>query len=67
MMGKARNPDYVNRLLHDRAERAGGVDIYDEAAPQSVKLNDKQIPNGTAIHVLGEKVNSGRNLLFRFF
>ena len=33
----------------------GGVDIYDEADTQSVKLNDSKIPNGTAIHVLGEK------------
>ena len=37
------------------------MDIYDEAAPQSVKLNDKQIPNGTAIHVLGEKSGTDNN------
>ena len=59
--GKSQNPDYVTDYYMIVQSAQGGVDIYDEAAPQSVKLNDKQIPNGTAIHVLGEKSGTDNN------
>lgn len=52
---KGSEPDYVTDLLYDVQSTQGGVDIYDEADTHSVKLNDSKIPNGTAIHVLGEK------------
>ena len=53
--GKGQNPDYVTDYYMIVQSTQGGVDIYDEADTQSVKLNDSKIPNGTAIHVLGEK------------
>ena len=53
--GKDQNPDYVTDYYMIVQSTQGGVDIYDEADTQSVKLNDSKIPNGTAIHVLGEK------------
>ena len=52
---KVENPDYVTDYYMIVQSTQGGVDIYDEADTQSVKLNDSKIPNGTAIHVLGEK------------
>ena len=59
--GRSQNPDYVTDYYMIVQSTQGGVDIYDEADPQSVKLNDKQIPNGTAIHVLGEKSGTDNN------
>ena len=59
--GRSQNPDYVTDYYMIVQSAQGGVDIYDEADPQSVKLNDKQIPNGTAIHVLGEKSGTDNN------
>ena len=53
--GKDQNPDYVTDYYMIVQSTQGGVDIYDEADTQSVKLNDSKIGNGTAIHVLGEK------------
>ena len=53
--GKGQNPDYETDYYMIVQSTQGGVDIYDEADTQSVKLNDSKIPNGTAIHVLGEK------------
>ena len=53
MMERVRNPDYVTDYYMIVQSTQGGVDIYDEADTQSVKLNDSKIPNGTAIHVLG--------------
>lgn len=53
--GVGQNPDYVTDYYMVVQSAQGGVDIYDEADPQSTKLNGTQIPNGTAIHVLGEK------------
>jgi uncharacterized protein YgiM (DUF1202 family) len=53
--GKGQNPDYVTDYYMIVQSTQGGVDIYDEADTQSVKLNDSKISNGTAIHVLGEK------------
>ena len=53
--GKSQNPDYATDYYMIVQSAQGGVDIYDEADPKGIKLNDSQIPNGTAIHVLGEK------------
>ena len=46
--GKGQNPDYVTDYYMIVQSTQGGVDIYDEADTQSVKLNDSKIPNGTA-------------------
>ena len=53
--GKNQNPDYATDYYMIVQSAQGGADIYDEADPKGIKLNDGQIPNGTAIHVLGEK------------
>ena len=53
--GKSQNPDYATDYYMIVQSAQGGADIYDEADPKGIKLNDGQIPNGTAIHVLGEK------------
>ena len=45
--GKGQNPDYVTDYYMIVQSTQGGVDIYDEADTQSVKLNDS--------NVLGEK------------
>ena len=53
--GMSQNPDYATDYYMIVQSAQGGADIYDEADPKGIKLNDGQIPNGTAIHVLGEK------------
>ena len=58
--GKSQNPDYATDYYMIVQSAQGGADIYDEADPKGIKLNDGQIPNGTAIHVLGEKRWNGR-------
>lgn len=47
--GKGQNPDYVTDYYMIVQSTQGGVDIYDEADTQSVKLNDSKIPNGTCL------------------
>ena len=34
--------------------KAGGIDFYSQPDLDSTKLNDEQIPNGTALHITGE-------------
>ena len=53
--GGGQKPDYATDyyMIVECAE--GGVDIYDEASFQASKLNEELIPNGTALHITGEK------------
>lgn len=53
--GKGETPDYPTDYYMLVQTPQGGGDIYAEADPESTKLNDKLIPNGTAIHVQGER------------
>lgn len=56
--GKGEMPDYPTDYYMIVQSSQGGVDIYAEADAECTKLNDKQIPNGTAIHVQGEKAGA---------
>lgn len=53
--GIPQNVDYKTDYYMIVESRDGGVDIYSEPRLDSSKLNDELIPNGTAIHVEGEK------------
>ena len=41
--------------------KAGGIDIYSQPDLESTKLNDEQIPNGTALHIEGEVEDTENN------
>ena len=53
--GCGQKPDYATDyyMIVECAE--GGVDIYDGADFSANKLNEELIPNGTALHITGEK------------
>lgn len=53
--GTPQNVDYKTDYYMIVESREGGVDIYSEPRFDSSKLNDERIPNGTAIHVVGER------------
>lgn len=53
--GLPQNVDYKTDYYMIVESKDGGVDIYSEPRLDSSKLNDEQIPNGTAIHVEGER------------
>ena len=48
------NPDYTTDYYMIVESKAGGIDIYSLPDLSSSKLNDSQIPNGTALHIEGE-------------
>lgn len=48
------NPDYTTDYYMIVESKAGGIDIYSLPDLNSAKLNDEQIPNGTALHIEGE-------------
>lgn len=56
--GKGETPDYPTDYYMIVQSAQGGVDIYPEADLESTKLNDALIPNGTAIHVQGERIGT---------
>ena len=60
--GTPQNVDYKTDYYMIVESRDGGVDIFSEPKLDSSKLNDELIPNGTAIHVEGEKKSSVRQL-----
>ena len=41
--------------------KAGGIDIYSQPDLEATKLNDEQIPNGTALHIEGEVEDTENN------
>ena len=45
------NPDYTTDYYMIVESKAGGIDIYSLPDLSSSKLNDSQIPNGTALHI----------------
>ena len=53
--GTPQNVDYKTDYYMIVESRDGGVDIFSEPKLDSSKLNEELIPNGTAIHVEGEK------------
>lgn len=53
--GQGQSTDYNTDYYMIVESGNGGVDIYSEASQDSTKLNDYQIPNGSALHIRGEK------------
>ena len=53
-------PDYNTDYYMIVESKAGGIDIYSQPDLESTKLNEEQIPNGTALHIEGE-VEDGEN------
>ena len=47
-------PDYTTDYYMIVESKAGGIDIYSQPDLDSEKLNDELIPNGTALHIVGE-------------
>ena len=54
--GIGQKPDYSTDYYMIVESKDGGINIYDEADPEADKLNDELIVNGTALHVVGEKI-----------
>ena len=48
------SPDYKTDYYKIVESKAGGIDIYSLPDLNSAKINDSQIPNGTALHIKGE-------------
>lgn len=54
-------PDYPTDYYMIVESKAGGIDIYSQPDLESTKLNDEQIPNGTALHIEGEVEDTENN------
>ena len=54
-------PDYSTDYYMIVESKAGGIDIYSQPDLESTKLNEDQIPNGTALHIEGEVEDSENN------
>ena len=55
------NPDYTTDYYMIVESKDGGIDIYAQPDLNSTKLNDSQIPNGTALHIEGETEDKENN------
>lgn len=54
-------PDYPTDYYMIVESKAGGIDIYSQPELDATKLNDVQIPNGTALHIEGEVEDTENN------
>lgn len=54
-------PDYNTDYYMIVESKAGGINIYPQPDLDSDKLNDKLIPNGTALHIEGEVEDTANN------
>ena len=54
-------PDYSTDYYMIVESKAGGIDFYSQPDFDSTKLNDEQIPNGTALHITGEVEDKENN------
>lgn len=54
-------PDYPTDYYMIVESKAGGIDIYSQPDLESTRLNDKQIPNGAALHIEGEVEDTENN------
>ena len=54
-------PDYPTDYYMIVESKAGGIDIYSQPDLESTRLNDEQIPNGTALHIEGEVEDAENN------
>ena len=57
-------PDYPTDYYMIVESKAGGIDIYSQPDLESTKLNDEQIPNGTALHIEGEVEDTENNRIY---
>ena len=55
------NPDYTTDYYMIVESKDGGIDIYAQPDLNSPKLNDSQIPNGTALYIEGETEDEENN------
>lgn len=56
-----KEPDYSTDYYMIVESKAGGIDFYSQPDFDSTKLNDEQIPNGTALHITGEVEDTENN------
>ena len=54
-------PDYKTDYYMIVESKDGGIDIYAQPDFDSTRLNDEQIPNGTALHIEGEVEDTENN------
>lgn len=54
--GYEQRPDYFTDYYMIVESPDGGIDIYSNAGTGNSKLNNELIPNGTALHIEGEKM-----------
>lgn len=54
-------PDYSTDYYMIVESKAGGIAFYSQPDFDSTKLNDEQIPNGTALHITGEVEDKENN------
>lgn len=60
--GKSQKPDLVTDYYMIVESPDGGVDLYAGAGFDEPKLNNEQIPNGTALHIEGEKTDENQRV-----
>lgn len=60
--GSSHKPDLITDYYMIVESPDGGVDIYADASFDGAKLNNEQIPNGTALHIEGEKEDQDKRV-----
>lgn len=60
--GSSRKPDLITDYYMIVESPDGGIDIYAGAGFGETKLNNEQIPNGTALHIEGEKEDQDKRI-----
>lgn len=60
--GKSQKPDIITDYYMVVESPDGGVDFYTGASFDSTRLNNAQIPNGTAVHIEGEKTDENQRV-----
>ena len=54
VQNKQTQPDYKTDYYMIVESKAGGIDIYANPDLEAAKLSEEMIPNGTALHIVGE-------------
>lgn len=60
--GQSHKPDLVTDYYMIVESPDGGLDLYADASLESSKLNNEQIPNGTGLHIEGEKTDESNRI-----
>ncbi len=61
-VGMSHRPDLVTDYYMIVESPDGGLDFYSNASAESSKLNNELIPNGTALHIEGEKTDENNRI-----